>query len=287
MSKLLIDDYPLMILPNLAVKIGLNEAVVLQQLHYWLERSNNRRDGRTWVYNSYREWHEQFPFWSVDTVKRTINKLEKQGYVVSSDSFNTYKMDKTKWYTIDYEMLSALVPIEPETGANCTNLDSRKHQAIPETNITETTNTENTKKEKEKEKNSEAHLLTELDLPASSEAGPHPSFVFSQSSSNAKPQKKKRTKTTYTGNEAKQYESEAREILEYCNKQWGTKYEAKQTSLMHIIPRLREGHSVDDFKAVIDKRQSSGLTTIKCAAICGQPRCSATTTLQSTLKNKR
>lgn len=36
MSKLLIDDYPIQVLPKLAKVIGLNEAIILQQLHYWL-----------------------------------------------------------------------------------------------------------------------------------------------------------------------------------------------------------------------------------------------------------
>ena len=34
--SLLISEPPLQVLPSLAVKIGLNEAIVLQQIHYWL-----------------------------------------------------------------------------------------------------------------------------------------------------------------------------------------------------------------------------------------------------------
>jgi len=34
MSNLLIQEVPLMVLPTLATKIGLNEAMFLQQLHY-------------------------------------------------------------------------------------------------------------------------------------------------------------------------------------------------------------------------------------------------------------
>jgi hypothetical protein len=33
MSKL-IDEYPLVVLPSLAVDYGLNEAIVIQQIHY-------------------------------------------------------------------------------------------------------------------------------------------------------------------------------------------------------------------------------------------------------------
>jgi len=37
MSKLLIDEYPLQVLPSLAVIYGLNEAIILQQVHYWIK----------------------------------------------------------------------------------------------------------------------------------------------------------------------------------------------------------------------------------------------------------
>ncbi|MDQ1000403.1 hypothetical protein QFZ28_000803 [Neobacillus niacini] len=42
MSTLLINEAPLMIVPSLAVKIGMNEAVVLQQIHYWLSISKHK-----------------------------------------------------------------------------------------------------------------------------------------------------------------------------------------------------------------------------------------------------
>lgn len=106
MSKLLIDQPPLQVLPKLAVKLGLNEAIILQQLHYWLERSVNIREGRKWIYNDYSAWQEQFPFWSESTIKRTFLSLEKLGIVISKQ-FEKYTSDHTrrnrrKWYTIDY-----------------------------------------------------------------------------------------------------------------------------------------------------------------------------------------
>lgn len=44
---------------------------------------------------------------SLDTVKRTFAKLEKQGYLISGN-FNKDPRDKTKWYTIDEEKLFEL-----------------------------------------------------------------------------------------------------------------------------------------------------------------------------------
>lgn len=104
MSNLLLDEQPLVILPRLATLIGLNEAIVLQQLHYWVEKSKNEKDGLYWVYNTIKEWQEQFPFWSKNTIIRTFENLEKQG-LVKTGIFNKNKSDRTKWYTIDYEQL--------------------------------------------------------------------------------------------------------------------------------------------------------------------------------------
>ncbi len=38
MAKLLLNEQPLVVLPELACKIGLNEAIILQQLNYWLHK---------------------------------------------------------------------------------------------------------------------------------------------------------------------------------------------------------------------------------------------------------
>lgn len=103
MGKMLIDEYPLMVLPSLAVSIGLNEALVIQQVHYWIGKMGKRHDGRQWIYNTYEQWENQFPFWSNRTLRRIIANLEEKKLLITSDKYNKMPMDKTKWYTIDYE----------------------------------------------------------------------------------------------------------------------------------------------------------------------------------------
>jgi DnaD/phage-associated family protein len=103
-SRLLLDEKPLIILPSLAKTVGLNEAIILQQLHYWLQQSTNIRDGYKWVYNTYDDWKEQFPFWSKSTIRRTITKLENAGLIIVG-KYNKLKIDNTKWYRINYEAL--------------------------------------------------------------------------------------------------------------------------------------------------------------------------------------
>ena|SRR5690625_145506 len=104
MNNLLIDENPLIVLPSLAKKIGLNEAIILQQIHFWINKKKNYRDGNYWVYNTYNGWSKQFPFWSVSTIRRSLKNLEKMGLIVTAN-YNKDLYDKTKWYSIDYDGL--------------------------------------------------------------------------------------------------------------------------------------------------------------------------------------
>ena len=107
MRSLLVDEYPLIVLPSLAKEIGLNEAIMLQQIHFWIGKKNNYKDGRYWVYNTYDEWLEQFPFWSLSTLKRTITSLSNKKLIIIGN-FNKAKFDKTNWYTINYDALNSV-----------------------------------------------------------------------------------------------------------------------------------------------------------------------------------
>ena len=104
----------LIINTELAVILGdLNEAIVLNQLNYWLEinkrAEKNFKDDNYWVFNTYTDWkNNDFPYWSEKTIQRVFTLLEKKG-VVKSSNYNQYAFDKTKWYTIDYNFLENLV----------------------------------------------------------------------------------------------------------------------------------------------------------------------------------
>jgi hypothetical protein len=108
-SKLLIQEPPLQVLPSLAVIIGLNESIILQQIHYWISNPLNKNivNGRKWVYNTYEEWKKQFPFWSKNTIVRAMDSLEAKKLIISG-AFNKMASDRTKWYTIDYEAMDCL-----------------------------------------------------------------------------------------------------------------------------------------------------------------------------------
>lgn len=105
MSRLLINEPPLQVLPSIAKEIGLNEAIMLQQMHYWLLKSANEFKGVKWFYKTLEEWQTEFPFWSAMTIRRTLGSLEKQK-IIKIGNFNKKKFDKTKWYTIDYQRVN-------------------------------------------------------------------------------------------------------------------------------------------------------------------------------------
>lgn len=121
MSNLLLDERPLIVLPSLAAGLqSLDEAVILQQIHYWIEKKQNYRDGRYWVYNSMGNWMQQFPWIkSRTTLTRYFNNLEKKGLLITGN-YNKAGFDKTKWYTIDY---SALSNFEQRLYRTCTTSD--------------------------------------------------------------------------------------------------------------------------------------------------------------------
>jgi len=120
MSKLLIEEPPLQVLPTLATKIGLGKAILLQQVHYWCSNPKMGivRDGKRWIRNTAEEWQkDNFPFWSLKTVKRTIAALEEDGLLLSRSDLNKSGYDRTKWYTINHEVLNNGTPSrsdEPE-----------------------------------------------------------------------------------------------------------------------------------------------------------------------------
>jgi len=107
MHALIINEAPLQVLPSLAKAIGLNEALILQQIHYWLNPKHNQNfiEDRYWVYNTYEQWQAQFPFWCTRTIRTAIDKLEEAGLL---KTFITHKNGPVKHYSINYNALDQI-----------------------------------------------------------------------------------------------------------------------------------------------------------------------------------
>lgn len=156
--NMLYTERPIVINPQLAKKIGLNETIVLQQLNYWLQktRAGIEHEGKTWIYNTYAEWHEQVPFFSERTIQRVMLKLESMG-LISSKPINKSKGDMTKFYTInqDHDLLKSppcqsgttIVPDRHHHGARMAPSSCQNGTLSTET-TTETTTEESAKTKK-------------------------------------------------------------------------------------------------------------------------------------------
>ncbi|WP_288074802.1 hypothetical protein [Pseudomonas sp.] len=153
MSQLLIHEPPLQVLPSLAVALGLSEAIILQQIHYWSARSTTVINGHAWVYNTVSQWREQFPFWSDDTISRALKSLRERGVVVA-ERLSQNPFDKTLYYRIDYSKVPTSMPATcgDLIPATCGNRSTQNASL----SYTETTNrdSETTKTEKAPRKRS-------------------------------------------------------------------------------------------------------------------------------------
>ncbi|KKN24813.1 hypothetical protein LCGC14_0891050 [marine sediment metagenome] len=175
MSKLLINEPPLQVLPTLAKTIGLNKAIVLQQIHYWLglPKIGKVDDiGIKWVRNSIPEWQQgNFPFWSEKTVKRILDNLIDEGLVLWTDRLNKFKQDRTRWYTIDYDALDQRDKLSPPKRTSChpprgqvvTPQEDKLSPTLPETTTETTTETlENPQPPKTQHTDTEREALNKL-----------------------------------------------------------------------------------------------------------------------------
>lgn len=97
---------PLVVIPELAKVIGLNHAIVLGQLDYWLQKAEYKtddgtEDGCRWIYNTLAEWQCCFPWWDLSTIKRIFRDLRDQKLVIV-DQFDRSRLRRENWYSIDY-----------------------------------------------------------------------------------------------------------------------------------------------------------------------------------------
>ena len=104
-SVLLINESPLQTLPSLACLVGINGAIILQQMQYWINVSEHKIEGYAWIYNSYDKWAKQFKWLNLRSVQKHILALERGGFLISKQ-FRYKTRNNTKWYRIDYDRLN-------------------------------------------------------------------------------------------------------------------------------------------------------------------------------------
>ena len=109
-TRVLLDERPLVLLPSLAMAVGVDGAIVLQQLHYYLlnPKCGREHQGHRWIYNTYEQWQaHDFPFWSVRTIRRLFRQLERKRLVLACQPEG--RANRRKYYRIDHERLDKIV----------------------------------------------------------------------------------------------------------------------------------------------------------------------------------
>ncbi|HAG9120771.1 TPA: transcriptional regulator [Escherichia coli] len=230
--SLLMTSRPIVINPDLAYSIGLNEAIALQQINYWLQetKSGMERDGVRWIYNTTEQWLEQFPFWSESTLKRTFTRLKTLG-VLKIEQLNKSQRDMTNFYTINYESeLLDEVKVTESKRSKCA-VPSGQNDTMEEVKVTHSIRSKRTAVIRSKCTDDPTENTTESTTEITGKdscpvAGqPDPEVVITD---------------------------QAILVLSHLNQISGSRYQKSKTSLENIRARLRDGYSVADLQLVID-----------------------------------
>ena len=90
---------------DVASKIGINCAVLLNYVAYWCcsnkSKSDHIKDGKAWMYATIPEMLKTLGFPSYNTLQRTIQRLKELGYI--SVRQEQESMNRTNWYAVTEE----------------------------------------------------------------------------------------------------------------------------------------------------------------------------------------
>lgn len=103
-SRILIARRTVMFDAELAKRVGLIEAAILQQIHYWCDcpKSGVMHEGRKWIYNTQREWENHIGVRGISTIKTAIKNLKKRNLVFAK-KLSPEKTDHTMYYCVNYD----------------------------------------------------------------------------------------------------------------------------------------------------------------------------------------
>ncbi|MBD2615665.1 hypothetical protein H6G94_31190, partial [Nostoc punctiforme FACHB-252] len=108
-SKLITPESPLLVPPLLAAEIGLEEAVILQQIHYYCQISKHiKRDGRHWFWKTLKDWGETLPFLKPSTIRRAIANLKDKFKLIDVCRHSEKTWYQANWFTVNIENVQAL-----------------------------------------------------------------------------------------------------------------------------------------------------------------------------------
>lgn len=229
--SLLMPSRPIVINPDLAYSIGLNEAIALQQVNYWLKETTSglERDGVRWIYNTTEQWLEQFPFWSESTLKRTFTRLKSLG-VLKVEQLNKSQRDMTNYYTINYESeLLDEVKVTKSKSSKCT-LPSGQNEPMEEVKV-------------ERSIGSKRNALIRSKWP---------DVLTENTTENTTDIKNPICQVAPQPDGDVLITDQAKQVLTHLNQVTSSRYQVSTTSLQNIRARIGEGYTVEELLLVVD-----------------------------------
>ncbi|HAS1516204.1 TPA: conserved phage C-terminal domain-containing protein [Enterobacter hormaechei] len=229
--SLLMPSRPIVINPDLAYSIGLNEAIALQQVNYWLKETTSglERDGVRWIYNTNEQWLEQFPFWSESTLKRTFTRLKNLG-VLKVEQLNKSQRDMTNYYTINYESeLLDEVKVTKSKSSKCT-LPSGQNEPMEEVKVERSIGSKRTALIR----SNCTDVLTENTTENTTDIKNPICPVAPQPDGDVL------------------ITDQAKQVLTHLNQVTSSRYQVSTTSLQNIRARIGEGYTVEELSLVVD-----------------------------------
>lgn len=229
--SLLMPSRPIVINPDLAYSIGLNEAIALQQVNYWLKETTSglERDGVRWIYNTNEQWLEQFPFWSESTLKRTFTRLKNLG-VLKVEQLNKSQRDMTNYYTINYESeLLDEVKVTKSKSSKCT-LPSGQNEPMEEVKVERSIGSKRTALIR----SNCTDVLTENTTENTTDIKNPICPVAPQPDGDVL------------------ITDQAKQVLTHLNQVTSSRYQVSTTSLQNIRARIGEGFTVEELSLVVD-----------------------------------
>lgn len=236
---------------EVATKYGTNVSILLGNINYWIQKNKengkNFHDGRYWTYNTVAAFHSLMPFMSENVINTALAKAEAEGLLVTGN-YNKLPFDRTKWYALT-EKGERLFQSQQNDATDSPSLSESIYQNC-EVDFTELGNSISQKSEME---------IAKIQNDISENRGTNTKVIqMNSSEENQKHIVRKQASAQRTAPSRPLNEEEresVEQVVEALNEATGSRYRSTSaTTLRHLLARLREGFTVDDFKEVIRKK---------------------------------
>jgi hypothetical protein len=91
---------------DIATVYGLEEAIIINNFQFWINKNYsdgvNRKEDRTWTYNTTSSLVKLFPYMSLNAIRYSIDQLVKKGVLIKG-CHNKNGYDRTTWYAFSDE----------------------------------------------------------------------------------------------------------------------------------------------------------------------------------------